>query len=192
LESRLREQLGERSSYLAFPHRLDRPVSGVLIVALRKKAARLLSEQFAARKVEKEYLAVVSGKVDPSDQTWTDFVQKVPDQPLAAIVSEQTDGTKQAETRVEVARYDESTNRTVLRLFPETGRMHQLRIQASHRGHPILGDELYGGEVQASGLDLAEDSASGIMLQAHAISFYDPRNGRRTRVTASDRITNSV
>ena len=204
LENRLREQLGERSSYLAFPHRLDRPVSGVVLVALRKKAARLLSEQFAARKVEKEYLAVVTGKVDPTNEIWTNFVQKVPDQPMAAVVSEQTEGAKQAVTRVTVVRYDEKADQTVLKLFPETGRMHQLRIQAAHRGHPILHDRLYGDETDRPRLSPITEpgdtsaylsgnaSTSGIMLQAHAICFYDPRNGRQTRVTASDRITNSV
>ncbi len=62
LESILRKQLADRSEYVAFPHRLDRPVGGVILVALRKRAARLLNEQFAARKVCKEYRAVVSGQ----------------------------------------------------------------------------------------------------------------------------------
>ena len=64
LESRLKEEIGRTQQYIAFPHRLDRVVSGVILVALTKKAARLLSAQFASRKTRKRYLAVVEGHFD--------------------------------------------------------------------------------------------------------------------------------
>lgn len=64
LESRLKEEIGGTQQYIAFPHRLDRVVSGVILVARTKKAARLLSAQFASRKTRKRYLAVVEGHFD--------------------------------------------------------------------------------------------------------------------------------
>lgn len=182
LESVLRRQLAQRSDYVAFPHRLDRPVAGVILVALRKRAARLLNEQFAARKVTKEYLAVVEGKFT-GDSQWCDHLTKLSDQAQAAVVDVNHSGAKIAKTRAEVVRYDEQNDRTLLKLFPETGRMHQLRVQAAHRGHPIIGDTLYGG---------IETADTRIMLQAHSITFHDPRNGKQVTVTGTEDLDQRV
>lgn len=176
LESILRKQLANRSEYLAFPHRLDRPVGGVILVALRKRAARLLNEQFAARRVEKQYLAVVQGKFE-GECRWCDDLTKVPDEAKAIIASHDQPAARSAVTRVEVIQYNQETNQTLMKLFPETGRMHQLRVQAAHRGHPIVGDVLYN----APPLDQGK-----IMLRACSLTFHDPRNGKRITVTGSD------
>lgn len=173
LESRLRAQLGDRAKYLAAVHRLDRPVSGIVLVALRKKEARLLSDQFASDKVTKRYAAIVTGRPEPAQQTWTEWLRKIPDRPIGSVC-EPTDGdAKEAETRVETVAFDAASNRSLVHLFPRTGRMHQLRIHAAHHGHPIVGDELYGGE-----------AAETLHLRAESIEFHDPRNGRRITVTA--------
>lgn len=179
LETTLARQLHHRSAYLAFPHRLDRPVGGVILVALGKRAARLLSEQFASRKVVKEYRAVVSGRLQPSEQRWSDLIVKIPDQARAEIVASDQPGAKPAETRVTVLDYDPGRDQTTLQLFPETGRMHQLRVQAAHRGHPIVGDPIYGGSV--------DDATHSIALEAIALTFHDPRNGRIVTVSAGSR-----
>ncbi len=179
LESLLHGQLGPRGDYLAFPHRLDRPVGGLILVALRKKAARLLSEQFVARKIVKEYHAIVSGRVAPCEQRWSDYLTKIPDLAQAEIADAASVGAKLAETRIAVVKYDAEQDQTQLRMFPLTGRMHQLRVQAARRGHPIVGDTRYGGE----GI-----SGAGIMLRAHSLTFFDPRNGARVTVTGSDEL----
>ena len=181
LESILRVHLAPRTKYVAFPHRLDRPVGGVILVALRKRAAQLLSEQFAARKVVKQYLAAVAGRVE-TEGYWDDFVAKLPDQPRAAVVDPWDPQAKHAKTRVEIVAYDSAKHQTLLKLIPETGRMHQLRVQAAHRGHPIDGDTLYGG---------APAEESKISLQAQSLTFHDPRNGKRIVVTSSDQISHS-
>ncbi len=175
LENQLRVQLQSRSTYVAFPHRLDRPVSGVILVALTKRAARLLSEQFASRKIEKNYLAWVHGRYQ-GDAVWRDSIRKIPHQPQAEICDKADDNAKHAETKVQVVRLDDQRNRTLLRLSPVTGRMHQLRIQAASRGHAILGDERYG----------STGTADRLLLHAHCITFYDPQNGRQTRVECPD------
>ncbi len=177
LELRLRSQLKDRSEYLAFPHRLDRGVGGVILVALRKRAARLLSEQFRSRKVEKSYLARVAGRIDSVNSPWIDLLRKVPDQARVEIADHDAEpGAQRAETEVELLRIDDSSETTWLRLRPVTGRMHQLRVQAASRGHPIVGDRLYGGPA-LPGVD------DRIELQAESIRFFDPRDARETLVT---------
>jgi len=197
LERRLRTQLSTRTQYVAFPHRLDRPVSGVILVALTKRAARLLSDQFASRKISKTYLAWVTGEYPQAGQQtetiWRDSIRKIPDEARGEVCqaagtageevrSDSSDnnglaGARHAETQVQTVRYDPIKQRTLLQLCPVTGRMHQLRIQSSARGFPIEGDALYG-----SGLDGSETKSQRIMLHAHAIEFHDPKNGRKQRV----------
>lgn len=190
VEQLLRHQLGTQATYLAFPHRLDRPVSGVLLAALTKKAARLLSEQFAARKTEKTYVAWLRGRmeIDRMNSTWQDSLRKIAGEPRAEVCREDSDGAKTAVTEVLSADYDAAKDATRVLLRPATGRMHQLRLQAAHRGHPILGDELYGGPEpgdQTSGpneVDALQDPT--IRLHALKLVFNDPVNGRRITVNA--------
>ena len=180
LESCLKEQLSDIAvDYLAFPHRLDRCVSGVVLVAQTKRAARLLSDQFATRKTKKSYLAVVEGHYATEAKTgdsmeWRDTVRKIPDQAKGEVCDEDATGAKTAVTQVQVLQRLGSPKRTILRLRPITGRMHQLRIQAASRGFPIVGDTLYtpGGT----------QSPSSILLHADSISFYSPKNGRKITV----------
>ncbi len=171
LESRLRLQLKPRSSYIAFPHRLDRPVSGVLLVALSRRAARLLSDQFASRKVHKVYIAEVAGEVPAASTLWIDWLRKIDDVAKAEVCPAEATGAKKAETRVERIRYVAERNVSLLKLSPTTGRMHQLRLQAAHRGHPIIGDSLYSPSVAAAG-----EHVERIHLHAQSLSFHDPRN----------------
>ncbi|WP_182867548.1 RluA family pseudouridine synthase [Stieleria mannarensis] len=184
LESRLEQQLGRRDGYLAFPHRLDRAVSGVILVALSKKAARLLSAQFASRKTRKQYLAVVEGQIEvsrSSPQQWDDFVRKLEDQPLAEVCEETAPHAKPASTIVKTLALDAVADRSLLELSPITGRMHQLRLQTASRGHPIVGDATYGAASRAA--DSAAKRHTGrILLHAHALEFHDPSNGRLVRV----------
>ncbi len=187
LEYRLRIQLADSSpslaiDYLAVVHRLDRPVSGVVLIALNRKVARLLSAQFETRKVEKKYIAVVQGIVSPSRDPWVDWLLKVQDEPRVQVASESTHLAKRAETRTEVVRQILDQKQTVLRLFPTTGRMHQLRVQSAHRGHPIVGDALYGGidsHRQIEGNVPQQSETGRLMLHAESIAFFDPKSSIR-------------
>ena len=196
VESELVKQLAGRCSRIWFPHRLDRPVGGVMLVALTKKAARLLSAQFAARRVRKEYHATVQGTVD-GPTIWSDYLIKIPDQAMAAVVPAEHDGAQAAETAVEVIEVDAANDRTRLRLCPRTGRMHQLRVQSAHRGHPIVGDVLYGAKAQSSEQIVLASvqttlASERIMLTAHSVVFHDPRNGKQVTVTTSDSLGDRV
>ncbi|PHQ36815.1 RluA family pseudouridine synthase [Rhodopirellula bahusiensis] len=178
LESCLRKQLAEAgspASYLTAVHRLDRPVSGLVLIALRKKAARLLSEQFRLRHVQKKYIAVVQGQALEAckQEPWQDTIAKLADEARVEIVGSDSADGRAAETRVSFLDYDSATDSSRIELRPVTGRMHQLRIQAALRGHPIMGDPLYGN---------AEDE-SALKLVAAKLSFRDPTNGRAVEVS---------
>jgi len=193
LESRLRKQFAQRSDYVALPHRLDRVVAGVILVAFSKKAARLLGEQFAARQIEKEYLAWVEGVVAEIESPWIDWLKKIPDQAQVTEASPDEDGAKVARTRAEVLSRDLERQQMLLKLFPETGRMHQLRFQASRRGYPIIGDIRYGAASRGSGNQFGVDwSKEAIALQASAIRFRDPRTARIVEVKVSHPLSDAV
>lgn len=162
--------------FLGVPHRLDRPVSGVLLLATTPRAARQLSRQFERRQIEKVYLAVVepaasdllvSGEVF----VWRDAIRKVPNEARAEIVAAHVAGGREAVThgRVIAARSD----RLLLELRPHTGRTHQLRLQAAARGLPIVGDQLYGSADKAAGT-----AESPLTLHAWRIGYRDPVTGQ--------------
>jgi len=181
LETRLREQVTTRSNYFALPHRLDRPVSGLILVALTKKAARLLGEQFEARRVTKRYRALVEGNVVDDVQHWSDHLRKVDDEARAEVVPPEqvanTPDAKHAELSMSVVtRFDDQT---LIELNPVTGRMHQLRVQSASRGHAIIGDVQYGSTRSISKI---EDGC--IALHAWSLEFNDPTTGRRISVTS--------
>src|SRR5438105_371800 len=80
--------------YLGVPHRLDRPVSGVVLFARNSKAARRLAEQFQQRQVTKVYWAIVDGAVAPAEGVWEDYLRKLPDEARAEVVPADALGAK--------------------------------------------------------------------------------------------------
>ncbi|MFN4260988.1 MAG: RluA family pseudouridine synthase [Gemmataceae bacterium] len=176
LESLAKAYLKERyhkkgNVYLGIPHRLDRPVSGVVLFARNTKAARRLAEQFQNRQVEKTYWAAVEGEVAPPEGVWEDWLLKIADQARAERVSADTPGARRAVLRYR--QLSRSAAASLLELQPETGRMHQLRVQAAARGWPIRGDVLYGA-CQPFGppVELPRDRI--IALHARRLTFLHP------------------
>src|SRR4051812_47364988 len=128
--------------YLGIPHRLDRPVSGVVCFARNTKAAQRVHAQFQDHKVRKVYWALVEGAVAPDTGVWDDWVRKLPEESRVERANEGEPGAKLAMLEFRVVRKLEDS--TLIELAPLTGRMHQLRVQAAWRGHPVLGDAAYG------------------------------------------------
>jgi 23S rRNA pseudouridine1911/1915/1917 synthase len=174
--------------YIGVPHRLDRPVSGVLLLAATPRAARKLSRQFERRQIEKTYLAILAlqeGSVEPlrleqsgaSGAEWRDFIEKVPDEPRAKVTVAGAATAREAVTRARlIARL--AGGRLLVELAPLTGRMHQLRLQSSARGLPVVGDPLYGGpDGDAAGWAAEppnDPRARPIALHAWRIRYTDP------------------
>lgn len=192
VEAWARETLvaGGEAGYLGVPHRLDRAVSGVLLLAVTPRAARRLSRQFERRQVRKTYVAVtaVPAEALPLVQAateWRDHVAKVPDEPRGRIVAA-GEGGREAVTHVrEIAAVElDGQPRRIIQLEPLTGRMHQLRLQAAARGMPVVGDLLYGGPPLPAGLAAADPRSAPILLHAWKITYLDPDSGAAVEITA--------
>jgi len=157
--------------YLGVPHRLDRPVSGMILFAKHVRAARRLSEQFEGRMVEKTYWAAVSGQPEHDAGTWVDFMKKVKNQPLSVIAKPADPDAREAILYYRVLRRFDWGVWLTIQL--ETGRMHQIRLQTSSRGFPILGDAQYGSTVPF-GEQFDDVRSRGIALHARSIEFLHP------------------
>jgi 23S rRNA pseudouridine1911/1915/1917 synthase len=168
--------------YLGIPHRLDRPVSGVVLFARNTKAARRLAEQFRDHRVGKVYWAAVSGVVEPAEGEWIDWLRKLPEEARTECVAEGEPGAKEARLSYRVLQ-PLNDGATLLELRPKTGRMHQIRVQAARRGHPVLGDELYGSAVPfGPPVELPRDRI--IALHARALTFEHPTKHEPVTVQA--------
>ncbi len=176
LEVRIKQFLKVRDQkpgkvYLGVPHRLDRPVSGVMVFAKHVRAARRIAEQFEGRLVRKHYWAVVQGEVCPDEGTWTDFIHKIPGRAESRIVDDSHPDGRTAVLHYRVlARRPE---RTLLEIQLETGRTHQIRVQTASRSHPVLGDQQYGS-TEAFGPRLEDPRRRWIALHARRLQFRHP------------------
>ena len=128
--------------YLGIPHRLDRPVSGVVVFARNTKAAQRVHAQFQGHTVRKTYWAAVEGEVTPETGVWEDWVRKVPEE--ARVVRAEPGEQYAKLATLEYRVVHPVAGGTLIELAPRTGRMHQLRVQAAWRGHPVFGDVMYG------------------------------------------------
>jgi 23S rRNA pseudouridine1911/1915/1917 synthase len=166
--------------YLGIPHRLDRPVSGVILFARNTKAAARVAEQFSQHIVTKVYWGWVHGNVVEDAGEWHDYLRKIPDVAKAEVAEATADQAREAITPFTVLQRLE--NRTLLEFVPKTGRMHQLRVQAASRGHPIVGDSIYGS-VQKSE-PAPEPAIPMIALHARSLTLVHPFSKEPLRIEA--------
>ena len=157
--------------YLGVPHRLDRPVSGVVCFARNTKAAQRVHAQFQEHQVRKVYWALVEGAVTPAAGVWDDWVRKIAAESRVERAGENEPGAKLAMLEYRVLRVLDGT--TLVELAPLTGRMHQLRVQAAWRGHPVLGDAAYGG-TRAFGPPADQPRDRVIALHARSLTLMHP------------------
>lgn len=136
--------------YLGLVHRLDRPASGVMVLARTSKAARRLTEQFRRRRPEKAYLALAEGRLD-AEGVCHDYLVK--EDRRVRVVDAAYPKAKHATLRWRAVAFREGLTLVDLRL--ETGRPHQIRVQLAHRGRPLLGDFRYGARRTLDGRNLA-------------------------------------
>lgn len=152
-------------------HRLDKDTSGVVLMSLNRKAHAKIAAQFENRTTEKSYIAVVWGTVADDDGLIDLPLAIDPDNKPRHRVDR--DNGKPAQTRWQVLERGENTTR--LRLFPLTGRTHQLRVHMKAIGHVMLGDEFY-----ADGAALS--AADRLLLHAEELAFRHP-DGRDVKFT---------
>jgi 23S rRNA pseudouridine1911/1915/1917 synthase len=160
--------------YLGVPHRLDRPVTGVVVMTRNSKAAARMAQQFRDRQVKKTYLAVVEGRPDPSSGTLVHWTSKNTEG-KAEIVEPMRADAKECLLRYEtMATFPFGT---LLRIDLGTGRYHQIRVQMSASGWPIVGDVPYGGkpfEVSESRNENGPPKEGPLLLHALRLMFFHP------------------
>src|SRR5258708_18465047 len=130
--------------FVGLVHRLDRPVSGVILFARTSKAAARLSEQFREGTVQKTYRATVEGNVAEPSAELADWLLKDVERNIVRIVPAGTPAAR--ESRLRFRRVQSLADLTLVEITPTTGRSHQIRVQLAAHGHPICGDRKYGSK----------------------------------------------
>ncbi len=186
LEQRIKNFIFKRGHpyetvYLGIPHRLDRPASGAMVFCTKRRAARRLAEQFEERVVNKIYWACVEGQVEAEEGTWEDYILKVPGKAQAEVVGAGIAQSRQAVLHYRVLGVGAWGSWLEIRL--ETGRTHQVRVQAASRGHPLLGDAQYGSEIPF-GRQYEDLRLRAIALHAHLLEFKHPMSKEMVSITA--------
>jgi 23S rRNA pseudouridine1911/1915/1917 synthase len=159
--------------YLGAMSRLDAPVSGVLLFARTSKAAARLTEQFRTRAVDKRYWALVEGEVEPPTDRLVDYLKT--DERHRRMHRTRADQPGAQEARLSYRRVASLPAGTLLEVELETGRKHQIRLQMSGRGWPILGDRKYGSQ---------QPFADGIALHSRRLCFTHPTRDERIELVA--------
>ena len=161
--------------FVGLVHRLDRPVSGVVLFARTSKAADRLSEQFRQGTVCKTYRAIVEGNVAPDSGEFVDWLLKNEETNTTRCVPPETPSARHS--RLRFRRVTSACGLALLEIAPETGRSHQIRVQLSTRGYPIYGDRKYGSKHSWQGV---------IALHAAQLTFDHPTRHEPVTVTAPD------
>lgn len=133
-------------------HRLDRDTSGVIVVAKNDQVHDAISAQFQSREVEKEYIAIVVGVPDRDQDVIDEPIGDHPTHREKKAIRREDASARPAVTKYEVM--ERFRGFAFVRVSPQTGRTHQIRIHLAHAGYPVLCDRLYGGRATLSELEL--------------------------------------
>lgn len=164
--SLLKQYLGRSQNstpYLGLIHRLDRPVSGLMLLAKNKNTADHLSKQLRDRTMQKTYWAVTSG-IPPQNGVLTHYLNKNRHKNIVEVVSDNNPKGKQAELSFAVLEKSDDLN--LLSIHLQTGRPHQIRVQLADEGYPIWGDYKYG---------LSQPDGRSMALRAVELAFRHPQ-----------------
>lgn len=184
----LREQFGGARLHLA--HRLDRETSGVLLLAKDPATARGLTDAFTARRVAKEYLALVKGRVAFESRR----VELALGREGREIKVRQAVSASGQPAATEFRRLSAGEEASLVLAAPKTGRLHQIRVHLAHLGHPVLGDKLYAGDgtayMKAVRRELTEGDVAALgaarqMLHAWRLALEHPATGAALTLVAT-------
>ncbi|MCW8833445.1 MAG: RluA family pseudouridine synthase [Colwellia sp.] len=173
---RIKQQFPQATGSLIV-HRLDMSTSGLMVLALTKRAQKSLQKQFVNRTIKKRYVALLEGEIENNhlaEQGQIDLPLRgdLDDRPRQLVCFEQG---KQAKTQWQLIANDKG--KTKLYLYPETGRTHQLRVHCAHKqglNMPILGDDLYGSDYYDSHSNTDEKNAQRLHLHAQRLTLSHP------------------
>ena len=161
----VRQALGDAKADVRTVHRLDRVVSGLMVLARNARSASELSRQIREDGFAKEYLAVIHGHPDASIGTLTDLLWRDKQAKMTRVVSVPDKGVQEAILHYRVLSQTEELSRVHIQLV--TGRTHQIRVQFSSRGLPLVGERKYA---------VLDDSCE-IALWSYRLAFTHPGTG---------------
>ena len=171
-----------KNPYVAVIHRLDQPVEGVLVFSKNQKTAAALTKQVTEHTMHKKYLALVCGQPEENACTLVDYLVKDVKTNLSRISTKQDKQAKEAKLTYE--RLAQVTPEVaLLEIDLYTGRHHQIRVQLSHAGFPLLGDTKYG---TSHSLQLSrEKGMKAVALCAYSLEFQHPVTGKKMQITCT-------
>ena len=162
----IRQELGDMDANVRTVHRLDRTVSGLMVLARRSKAASELSRQIREGEFYKEYVAVIHGNPGEEQGMPRDLLLRNKQERKTYIVTEPGKDVQEARLSYQVLNRAQGLTRVRIQLH--TGRTHQIRTQFSGRGWPLVGDRKYG----------IPDESSEIALWSYRLAFNHPYSGK--------------
>lgn len=166
-----REALGDPSADVRTVHRLDRVVSGLMVLARNAKAASELSRQIREEKFKKEYLAVIHGCPPENSGTLRDLLGRDKARKMTFVAPEPAKGVQEAVLDYVLLNRGDNMSRVRIRLH--TGRTHQIRVQFASRGMPLIGERKYS----------ELNDPCEIALWSHRIAFTHPKTGEKMEFT---------
>jgi 23S rRNA pseudouridine1911/1915/1917 synthase len=167
----VRQELGDPKADVRTVHRLDRVVSGLMVLARNAQAASELSRQIREDQFEKEYLAVVHGAPESDSGRFCDLLLRDKARRMTFVTGEMAKGVQPAALKYQVLNRNNDMSRVRIQL--ETGRTHQIRVQFSSRDLPLVGERKYA----------VLDDPCEIALWSYRLAFIHPATGEKMEFT---------
>lgn len=168
----VRQAMGVPDACVRTVHRLDRVVSGLMLMALTPQAASDLSRQIREGAFDKAYLAVVHGSVAPQTDTLRDLMYRDKARRMSFVTDKPDKGVQEAVLDYRCTGQAQGKSRVYIQLH--TGRTHQIRVQFASRGWPLVGERKYS----------TREDPCAIALWSHELSFVHPDTGERLHFSA--------
>ena len=185
------------ADFLELVHRLDRETSGVLLIAKRRMALKLLQEQFRERETDKVYLALVSGDWPASqrviDKALHKYLLENGERRVKVVANDHPDGMRsitlvKVKSAIAASLAAPGTPFTLLEVTLKTGRTHQIRVHLAGEGHPIAGDDKYGDFELNKALQKSVAGAPALkrmFLHAWSLKFNHPKTRKAIQLEAA-------
>ena len=179
LKNYLVKEKKEKNPYIGVIHRLDQPVSGLLVFAKNQRSAGILSKQIQDGNANKDYLAICQGILLEKEKELVHYIRKNPETKMAQVLQEMPENAEEKKewkkAALEYEVLEEREDYSLVKIHLKTGRFHQIRAQFSFVGHPLLGDVKY--KTKESEEVSKKHRIRFVALCAHKLNLKHPVSG---------------